>query len=339
MRDEVRELERRAIVEIDAADGEKALEELRVRYLGKKGELTSFFKRMGELPKGDRPAFGAILNEVKEGIEERLARSRAAAEAKALSARLAEERVDITLPGRPIRLGRPHLLNQIMDQVLEIFTQIGFTVAEGPEIETDYYNFEALNIPADHPAREEHDTFYVAGGRVLRTHTSPVQIRVMESRKPPIRVVCPGAVFRNEALDATHSNMFHQIEGLMVDEGVTFGDLKGVLTLFCQRMFGEQRPVRFRASYFPFTEPSAEVDVQCFRCEGAGCRICKGTGWLEILGAGMVDPNVFSYVDYDAEKYTGFAFGVGVERIAMLKYGVDDVRLFLENDIRFLSQF
>ena len=338
MRDEIDALAARAVAEVGAAPGEKDLEALRVRYLGKKGELTAFFKRLGELSKDERPSVGAILNEARERIEGELARAVRRARNAAVAERLRAERIDVTLPGRPMPLGREHVLTQVTDEIAGIFVSMGFSVAEGPEIEDDYHNFEALNIPAGHPAREMQDTFYVEGGFLLRTHTSPVQIRVMEKQAPPVRIICPGAAYRNDIADAGHSPMFHQVEGLMVDEGITLGDLKGVLDLFCRRMFGENRGTRFRASFFPFTEPSAEVDVLCV-CGGNGCPVCKQTGWLEIGGAGMVDPAVFGFVGYDAEKYTGFAFGMGIERIAMLRHGIDDIRLFYENDARFLARF
>jgi phenylalanyl-tRNA synthetase alpha chain len=338
MREEIASAEARAIAEVRAASGEKDLEALRVRYLGKKGEITAFFKRLGELGKDERPAVGAVLNEAKTRIEAALAEAADRAGRAAIEARLRTERVDVTLPGRPLPPGRKHVLTKVTEEIAEIFVGMGFAVAEGPEIETDYYNFEALNIPAGHPAREMHDTFYVEGGHLLRTHTSPVQVRTMEKQSPPVRIIVPGACYRNDIVDAGHSQMFHQVEGLMVDEGITFGDLKGVLDLFCRRMFGEERGARFRASFFPFTEPSAEVDVLCV-CGGKGCSVCKQTGWLEIAGSGMVDPAVYGFVGYDPEKYTGFAFGMGVERIAMLRHGIDDIRLFYENDLRFLSQF
>ena len=339
MQGEIRKLEAAAVDEIGRAAGEDELEALRVGYLGKKGRLTALFKRLGELPKGERPQVGAALNETKARVEAELETARERARSERLSRELAAERVDVTLPGRAVVRGRKHVLTQVVEKILDIFTVLGFSVEEGPEIETDYYNFEALNFEPDHPAREEHDTFFVEGGRILRTHTSPVQIRVMERQPPPVRVVCPGACYRNDVFDATHSPMFHQVEGFMVDEGITFGDLKGVLTHFCRRLFGADTTVRFRASYFPFTEPSAEIDVECVFCKGAGCSVCKRTGWLEILGAGMIDPNVFEHVGYDSEKYTGFAFGMGIDRVAMLTYGIDDIRLFFENDMRFLSQF
>jgi phenylalanyl-tRNA synthetase alpha chain len=338
MRQEIEALASRAASEIAVAPAEKDLEALRVRYLGKKGELTAFFKRLGELSKDERPAVGAILNEARERIEGELAPAVERARHASVEERLLAERLDVTLPGRPMPPGRKHILTQVAERITEIFVSMGFSVAEGPEIEDDYHNFEALNIPPDHPARAMQDTFYVEGGHLLRTHTSPVQIRVMEKQAPPVRIICPGAAYRNDMADASHSPMFHQVEGLMVDEGITLGDLKGVLDLFCRRMFGEDRGTRFRASFFPFTEPSAEVDVLCV-CGGKGCPVCKQTGWLEIAGSGMVDPAVFGFVNVDAEKYTGFAFGMGIERIAMLRYGIDDIRLFYENDLRFLAQF
>ncbi|RMG89037.1 MAG: phenylalanine--tRNA ligase subunit alpha [Candidatus Dadabacteria bacterium] len=328
----------RALAEIRAAADSQALEELRVRYLGRKGEVTACLKDMGRLDPAERPVVGRVANEVKAAIETALAERREALGAAELERRLRAEAVDVTLPGRRGHRGGLHPLTRVVRELLEIFGQMGFSVAEGPEVELEYYNFEALNIPADHPARDMQDTFFVAPGVVLRTHTSPVQIRTMEARKPPVKIVAPGKVYRCDS-DVTHSPMFHQIEGLLVDRDVTFADLKGVLTEFVHRYYGPDTGVRFRPSFFPFTEPSAEVDIQCVLCGGAGCRVCSGTGWLEILGSGMVDPAVYGFVGYDPEEVQGFAFGLGVERIAMLKYGIDDIRLFFENDLRFLGHF
>jgi phenylalanyl-tRNA synthetase alpha chain len=323
------------------ADGgdEAAIEALRVRYLGRKGELTTAMRHMRDLSAEERPAMGALLNQIKDEIEARIDDALSAARARARAARAAE-RIDVTEPGRRSSLGRLHPLMQTMDEIVDVFRDLGFSVAEGPEIEDDYHNFEALNFPPDHPARDMQDTLFVPGDLVLRTHTSPVQIRVMETRQPPLRVVVPGAVYRHDS-DTTHSPMFHQVEGFMVDKRITFGDLKGVLTHALQRLFGADRPVRLRPSFFPFTEPSAEVDIGCFGCAGRerSCRICKGSGWLEILGAGMIDPNVFRNVGYDPEEVSGFAFGMGIERMTMLRHQIDDIRLFFANDVRFLRQF
>jgi phenylalanyl-tRNA synthetase alpha chain len=329
-------LEAEATVAVVAAD-EGALEDLRVRYLGRRGSLTTILRGLGDLPPEARPVVGQRANAVKAAIEGALEARRLALRAAARVG-LAADRLDSTLPGRPPMLGGLHPLTATLEDILEIFASLGFAVAEGPEVELDYYNFEALNIPKDHPARDMQDTFYITDEVLLRTHTSPVQVRVMEAQPPPVRVVVPGKVYRRDA-DVTHSPMFHQVEGLLVDEGVTFADLKGTLTAFVRLFFGEATRLRFRPSFFPFTEPSAEVDISCVICRGAGCRVCSQGGWLEILGAGMVDPEVFRFVGYDSERFTGFAFGMGVERIAMLRYGIDDIRLFFENDLRFLEQF
>ena len=329
-------LEAEATVAVAAAD-EGALEDLRVRYLGRRGSLTTILRGLGDLPPEARPVVGQRANAVKAAIEGALEARRLALRAAARVG-LAADRLDSTLPGRPPMLGGLHPLTATLEDILEIFASLGFAVAEGPEVELDYYNFEALNIPKDHPARDMQDTFYITDEVLLRTHTSPVQVRVMEAQPPPVRVVVPGKVYRRDA-DVTHSPMFHQVEGLLVDEGVTFADLKGTLTAFVRLFFGEATRLRFRPSYFPFTVPSAEVDISCVICRGAGCRVCSQGGWLEILGAGMVDPEVFRFVGYDSERFTGFAFGMGVERIAMLRYGIDDIRLFFENDLRFLEQF
>lgn len=329
-------LEAEATAAVAAAD-EGALEDLRVRYLGRRSSLTAILRGLGDLPPEARPVVGQRANAVKAAIEGALEARRLALRAAARVG-LAADRLDSTLPGRPPMLGGLHPLTATLEDILEIFASLGFAVAEGPEVELDYYNFEALNIPKDHPARDMQDTFYITDEVLLRTHTSPVQVRVMEAQPPPVRVVVPGKVYRRDA-DVTHSPMFHQVEGLLVDEGVTFADLKGTLTAFVRLFFGEATRLRFRPSFFPFTEPSAEVDISCVICRGAGCRVCSQGGWLEILGAGMVDPEVFRFVGYDSERFTGFAFGMGVERIAMLRYGIDDIRLFFENDLRFLEQF
>ncbi|MEE4299575.1 MAG: phenylalanine--tRNA ligase subunit alpha [Pseudomonadales bacterium] len=331
---------------IDAAEAPEALEALRVGYLGKKGELTALLKTLGRLPAEERPAAGQAINAAKEAVQAQLDARRVALEASVLAGQLASERVDVTLPGRTVETGGLHPHTQTMLRIERIFTSAGYTVESGPEIETDYYNFEALNIPAHHPARAMHDTFYVAdehGGvnerLLLRTHTSPVQARVMETREPPIRIICPGKVYRVDS-DVTHTPMFHQVEGLVVDRGISFADLKGTVIDFIRVFFErDDLAVRFRPSYFPFTEPSAEVDVQCVHCGGAGCRVCSHTGWLEVMGCGMVHPRVLEMSGIDSEAYTGFAFGFGPDRMSMLYYGVDDLRLFYENDLRFLEQF
>jgi phenylalanyl-tRNA synthetase alpha chain len=311
---------------------------VRVRFLGKKGELTAIMKEMGRLSAEERPILGALANRVTVELETLfIARQQAIREAEIVR-RLASERIDVTLPGRSAFVGTRHPITQVTEEICEIFTSLGFGIEEGPEVEKDFYKFEALNMPKDHPARDMQDTFYISDDVVLRTHTSPVQIRTMLRQAPPVRVIAPGTVYRRDS-DITHSPMFHQIEGFLVDRHVTFGDLKGILTAFVTQMFGKSVGVRFRPSFFPFTEPSAEVDIQCVICGGDGCRVCKNSGWLEILGSGMIDPEVFRAVHYDPETYSGFAFGMGLERIAMLKYGVNDLRLFFENDVRFLRQF
>ncbi len=336
-----------AMAAIKSADSIKALDDVRVEYLGKKGSITEQLKALGRLPKEERSAAGAQINIAKQAVQTAIEDHRTALETAELAARLTSEKIDVTLPSRSDS-GSAHPVTITMQRIQAYFEQIGFSVAEGPEIEDDYHNFEALNIPAHHPARAMHDTFYARkagvegdtqdGAHVLRTHTSPVQVRVMETQEPPIRIVCPGRVYRCDS-DITHTPMFHQVEGLMIDEDVTFAHLKGVVQEFLRVFFEKDLAVRFRPSYFPFTEPSAEVDIECVICSGEGCRVCKKTGWLEVMGCGMVHPNVFSYVNIDTDKYTGFAFGMGVERLAMLKYGVTDLRLFFENDVRFLSQF
>jgi phenylalanyl-tRNA synthetase alpha chain len=338
MVERIKAVEQEALGALASVNDLTTLDQLRVRYLGKKGLLTELTRNLGGLPPEERPRFGAVLNEVKTKLEELIKDKKAALETTAVSQKLKGEALDITLPGVGVKRGKLHPITQVMDELIAIFQRLGFSIAEGPEVESDYYNFEALNIPLNHPSRDMWATLWIDEKRLLRTHTSPVQIRVMEKQKPPLAVIMPGRVYRRDA-DITHSPVFHQVEGLLVDQTVTFGDLKGVLTAFLHSVFGKNKKVRFRPSYFPFTEPSAEVDVECVMCNGAGCRTCSNTGWLEILGSGMVDPNVFKYVKYDPEKYTGFAFGMGVERIAMLKFGIDDIRLFYENDMRFLRQF
>ena len=338
MKEKLEDLLRRAVAELAGLASEEELQELRVRYLGKKGELTAIMKGIGALSPEERPAVGQIVNLVRDELEEKLEQALSAARAAQKEARLKAERLDVTLPGRRNPLGSKHPVTLVIDEVSEIFAGLGFQVAQGPEIELDFYNFEALNFPKDHPARDMQDTFFVDHNVLLRTHTSPVQVRTMLKHAPPVRIIAPGTVYRCDS-DATHSPMFHQIEGLMVDRHITFGDLKGILTIFINQLFGKGTGVRLRPSFFPFTEPSAEVDIACVICKGKGCRVCKNTGWLEILGAGMVDPEVFRHVNYDADAISGFAFGMGIERIAMLKYGISDMRLLFENDLRFLRQF
>ncbi|MCX7793098.1 MAG: phenylalanine--tRNA ligase subunit alpha [Thermodesulfovibrionales bacterium] len=324
--------------ELKALSQREGLSALKARYLGKKGIIAEAIKALQALPKEERPLRGKILNELKEYIERRLSeKEKELAEAEYFK-KITSEKIDITIPGRIQRFGAEHPLTKTLREIIDIFSSMGFSVEEGPEVELDYYNFEALNIPKDHPARDMQDTFYITDEILLRTHTSPVQIRVMEKKKPPLRMIAPGKVYRCDA-DVTHSPMFHQVEGLMVGEDVSMANLKAVLELFLRELFGPQTPIRFRPSYFPFTEPSAEVDIGCLFCSQQGCRICKNSGWLEILGAGMVHPEVFRAVGYDTEKYTGFAFGLGVERIAMLRYRIDDIRLFYENNLMFLEQF
>ncbi|BCS54233.1 phenylalanine--tRNA ligase subunit alpha [Geobacter sp. SVR] len=338
MREQLERLRQDALGAINGASGEDALQEVRIRFLGRKGELTALMKGLGALAAEERPVVGQLVNTIRDEIETALEAVLAAAREKAKDERLRSERIDVTLPGRRPLAGSKHPITQVIEEVSDIFAGLGFSVAEGPEIEHDWYNFEALNFPPEHPARDMQDTFFVDNSLLLRTHTSPVQIRTMLKKKPPLRIIAPGTVYRCDS-DATHSPMFHQIEGLMVDKGVTFGDLKGILTIFTNQLFGQKTGVRLRPSFFPFTEPSAEVDIACVICGGKGCRVCKNSGWLEILGAGMVDPEVYRHVNYDAEDISGFAFGMGIERIAMLKYGISDMRLLFENDVRFLKQF
>jgi phenylalanyl-tRNA synthetase alpha chain len=332
-------LEKQAKDAVDNAQDLQALDQVRVQYLGKKGLLTEQLKQLGKLPAEQRPQAGQAINIAKKQVQEAIEARKTALQNQALEDQLAADRIDVTLPGRGQAAGGLHPVTRTLQRIERLFAGMGFEIAEGPEIEDDYHNFEALNIPAHHPARAMHDTFYIDAHRVLRTHTSPVQIRVMENREPPFRVVAPGRVYRCDS-DLTHTPMFHQIEGLLVDEDVSFADLKGLLDEFLKHFFErEELGVRFRPSYFPFTEPSAEVDIECVICSGEGCRVCSHSGWLEVLGCGMVHPNVFGHVGVDNERYTGMAFGMGIERLAMLKYGVDDLRLFFENDLRFLQQF
>jgi phenylalanyl-tRNA synthetase alpha chain len=335
MKEQLLKLEKKALLELKGINDPSGLEKFRITYLGKKGLLTSYMKKLRDLPAGERPEAGKLANVVKGNLTGRFeeARERVASE-KAEGASF----LDVTLPGREPLRGHLHPITLVIKEVCQIFSRMGFMVVKGPNVELDYYNFEALNLPKDHPARDMQDTFYISGNVVLRTHTSPIQIRVMEAKKPPVSVIAPGKVYRRDS-DVSHTPMFHQVEGLLVDRDVSFGDLKGTLTSFVHQMFGSDTSLRFRPSFFPFTEPSAEVDIRCVMCGGKGCRTCSNTGWLEILGSGMVDPNVYGFVDYDPEVYTGFAFGMGIERIAMLKYGINDIQLFFKNDMRFLRQF
>lgn len=337
MQDRIAELRQQGLDLVGKAADADELEAARVKLLGRRGGLTELLRGMGSVPAEERPKLGRLVNEVRAEVEGLLKERGAELRAEAREKQLAAEALDVTLPGWAPLTGGRHPLTRTLDEIKSTFIGLGFTVVEGPEIETDYYNFEALNIPPDHPARDMQDTFFITDDLLLRTQTSPVQIRTMQSEEPPVRIVAPGKVYRVDA-DVTHSPMFHQVEGLYVDEGVTFAELKGTLALLARELLG-QRPVRFRPSYFPFTEPSAEMDIECIMCAGDGCRVCSHEGWLEILGAGMVHPQVLQNVGYDPEKWTGFAFGMGVERIAMLKYGIDDIRLFFENDVRFLRQF
>ncbi|MEW6771101.1 MAG: phenylalanine--tRNA ligase subunit alpha [Bacillota bacterium] len=337
---ELEEIWRRAQTAIAAARNLEEIEVARVRFLGRKGELTQALRRVAALPAAERPLAGQRANEVKEKVEQALAERSGVLRGEALTRRLEAEAVDVTLPGRPVMLGYRHPLSQVREEIENIFLGLGFSIAEGPEVELDYYNFEALNLPKGHPARDMQDTFFISEEVLLRTHTSPVQVRTLERLAPqlPVKIIAPGKVYRRDD-DATHSPMFHQVEGLAVDTNIRFSDLKGVLLVFAREMFGPETKLRLRPSYFPFTEPSAEVDISCVICGGEGCRLCKQTGWLEILGAGMVHPRVLAVSGYDPEKCRGFAFGMGIERIALLKYGVNDLRLFFDNDLRFLSQF
>ena len=343
--DSAEALEEEILQRIERAASEADIEALRLETLGRKGRVTLLLRGLKDLPAEERPRAGERLNQLRRVLEARLDERLSVIKERSRDSALRDERIDVTLPGSRWERGRMHPLTLVIDEIIDVFWGMGFEIARGPDIEDDYHNFEALNIPKDHPARDMQDTFFVSEGRLLRTHTSPVQIRTMESRKPPLQIIVPGAVYRHDD-DATHSPMFHQVEGFMVDQRIGFSDLKGVLTHFLRQVFNRETGVRFRPSFFPFTEPSAEIDIECLICGGQGatakgqsCRVCKGTGWLEILGAGMIDPQVFRFVGYDPETVSGFAFGMGVERIAMLKYGIDDIRLFFQNDLRFLRQF
>ena len=339
MQEKLLAIKEAAFNEISAAENSGALEEIRVKYLGKKGELTTILRSMGALSKEERPVVGKLVNEAKNEVEEKLEEVSKNIKEKEKNAKLASEVIDISLPGKRNVIGKRHPLDLTLESMKEIFISMGFTIEEGPEVELDHYNFEALNIPKDHPARSEQDTFYINDNIVLRTQTSPVQVRTMEKQQPPIKMISPGKVYRSDAVDATHSPIFYQMEGLVIDKGVTFADLKGTLELFAKKMFGDKVVTKFRPHHFPFTEPSAEMDATCFVCGGEGCRVCKGSGWIEILGCGMVHPEVLRNCGVDPEVYSGFAFGFGVDRMVMLKYGIDDIRLLYESDMRFLNQF
>ena len=341
MKEQLEIIRREALSALEQAADSQALEALRVKYLGKKGELTAVLKQMGRLSPEERPVMGQVANAVRADIEEKLEEMKSALAAKALEAKLRAEAVDVTIPGVPVAHGHKHPMSIVLDECKDIFVEMGFEVVEGPEVELESYNFTKLNAEPGHPSRDWSDTFYITedSSVLLRTQTSPMQVRVMEQRKPPIRIVAPGRVYRKDEVDATHSPMFHQMEGLVVDEGITMSDLKGCLEQMVKKLYGADSVVRFRPHHFPFTEPSCEMDVQCFECHGAGCRTCKGEGWIELLGAGMVHPKVLEYCNIDPEKYSGFAFGVGVERMTMRRFQISDLRLLFENDIRFLSQF
>jgi len=338
MEERLRKMEEEAFQELKNSSGEAQIQMLRTKYLGRKGLLTQFLRDMGKIPAAERPLVGRLANELKLKLEEAIEKALEDDRQRQKMEKLLKEELDISLPGRRPTLGSMHLLTQVTYEIVSIFERLGFEVSEGPEVELDYYNFEALNFPKDHPARDMQDTFYFSSNVVLRTHTSPVQVRTMEKRTPPLRIIAPGKVYRHDS-DPTHSPMFHQVEGFVVDRHISFADLKGTLTFFVQQFYGPEVKMRFRPSFFPFTEPSAEVDIQCVICQGEGCSVCKKSGWLEILGSGMIDPEVFRFVGYDPEIYTGFAFGLGVERIAMLQVGLGDIRVFFENNLQFLKQF
>ncbi len=339
MRDQLNNIKLEAERKLSAVKSAVDLENLRLQFLGKKGELTAVLRGMGGLTAEERPAIGQLANEVRSFVEEKLEEAIKALQKKEQELKLEQETIDVTIPGKKRLLGKKHPISIVLDEIKEVFTSMGYEIAEGPEVELDYYNFEALNIPAGHPARDTQDTFYINDKILLRTQTSPVQIRVMENKKPPIKIICPGRVYRSDAVDATHSPIFHQVEGLVVDKGVTMGDLVGTLQLFARRLFGENTNIRLRPHHFPFTEPSAEVDVSCWACGGKGCRVCKNEGWIEILGAGMVHPKVLEICGIDSTIYSGFAFGLGAERTTMGRFNIDDLRLLFENDVRFLKQF
>jgi len=338
MKKELEQLRDAAGAELDSVKSKEDILTLKTKYLGRKGLLTQILRNLKDVSPEERPVLGQLSNIIKAELSDKIDDTLRDIDRVVKTQALQNETIDVTLPGRGVQYGRVHPITRVSNEICDIFATLGFAVAEGPEVEFDYYNFEALNIPKDHPARDMQDTFYIEDDIVLRTHTSPVQVRVMEQQKPPVKIISPGKVYRPDS-DVSHTPMFHQIEGLLVDKGITFGDLKGVLTYFVHHVFGKNTLLRFRPSFFPFTEPSAEVDIQCVMCHGEGCRVCGQSGWLEILGSGMVDPEVFKIVGYDPEEISGFAFGLGVERIAMLKYGISDIRMFYENDERFLKQF
>ncbi len=339
MKEKIAKIEKQSIQEIENCTTQKELNELKVKYLGKKGELTTVLRGMGALSPEERPVIGSLVNQVRDKLNELFTEKEETFKKKELEKRLLTEKIDITEPSKKIELGSLHPITQIIKEVEEIFLGMGYKIADGPEVEKAIYNFDKLNTPPDHPARDIQDTFYITDDVVLRSQTSPVQARVMENQKPPIKIICPGAVYRSDSVDATHSPVFHQIEGLVVDKNISMTDLKGTLEMFAKKCLGENTKIRFRPHHFPFTEPSAEADVSCFVCGGKGCRVCKGEGWIELLGCGMVHPNVFKNCGIDPDEYTGFAFGFGVERIAMAKFGIEDMRLLFENDVRFLKQF
>lgn len=339
MKEQLEAIRSLALDELSKVNEKAELEKIRVKYLGKKGELTTILRGMGKLSTEERPLVGKIANEVREAVENEIAKKNEEIKSKEKEERLKSEIIDISMPGKKQVIGKRHPLDLTLEKINEIFLSMGFSIEEGPEVEYDYYNFEALNIPKDHPARGEQDTFYINDNIVLRTQTSPLQIRTMENQKPPIKMIAPGKVYRSDAVDATHSPIFYQIEGLVVGEGITFADLKGTLEMFTQKMFGDEMKTKFRPHHFPFTEPSAELDATCFVCKGEGCKVCKGSGWIELLGCGMVHPNVLRKCGIDPEVYSGFAFGFGLDRMVMQKYGIDDIRLLYESDMRFLDQF
>ncbi|MEC3882844.1 phenylalanine--tRNA ligase subunit alpha [Halobacillus sp. HZG1] len=341
MKERLEELQQEALAKVEQANSVQGLKDIRVEYLGKKGPITEVLRGMGKLSKEERPVIGQLANDVRENIAQAIEEKQTSLEDEALEKQLEEESIDVTLPARPVKIGGPHLLTSIVEEIEDLFIGMGFEIKEGPEVETDYYNFEALNLPKGHPARDMQDSFYVTEELLMRTHTSPVQARTMGAKdgSEPVKMICPGKVYRRDTDDATHSHQFTQIEGLLVDKNVRMSDLKGVLNAFAKQMFGADREIRLRPSFFPFTEPSVEMDISCKVCGGKGCSVCKGTGWIEILGGGMVHPNVLEMAGYDPKEYSGFAFGMGPERIAMLKYGVDDIRHFYTNDIRFLEQY
>ncbi|MFJ7974669.1 phenylalanine--tRNA ligase subunit alpha [Peribacillus sp. NPDC096379] len=341
MQERLQELQAEALQKVAEASELKELNDIRVAYLGKKGPITEVLRGMGKLSAEERPKMGALVNVVREEIASKIEEKQQVLEEAAVHAKLAVERIDVTLPGRPVNKGNHHPLTRVIEEVEDLFIGMGYTVAEGPEVETDFYNFEALNLPKSHPARDMQDSFYITEETLMRTHTSPVQARTMEKHKGqgPVKIICPGKVYRRDNDDATHSHQFMQIEGLVIDENISMSDLKGTLEVFAKQVFGKEREIRLRPSFFPFTEPSVEIDISCKICGGKGCSVCKGTGWIEVLGGGIVHPNVLEMAGFDSKKYSGFAFGIGVERIAMLKYGVDDIRHFYTNDVRFLTQF